>query len=59
MAKQGNIEINPIQSEENLVDMITHPVNVERLAKHITTLMKWKLLPQLSKRGVTLFEISS
>ena len=49
LVKEGVISILPIKSEDNPADILTHPVTVERLAKHITTLLKWHLLPQLSK----------
>ena len=49
LVQEGVISILPIKSEDNPADILTHPVTVERLAKHITTLLKWHLLPQLSK----------
>ena len=49
LVQEGVISILPIKSEGNPADILTHPVTAERLAKHITTLLKWHLLPQLSK----------
>ena len=43
------LEINAIRSEDNPADILTHPVGIERLAKHVETLMKWNLLPKASE----------
>ena len=43
------MKIEQVKSEKNAADIPTNPVNVERLSKHITTLLKWHLLPQVSE----------
>ena len=47
--QDGTLEINAIRSEDNPADILTHPVSMERLAKHVETLMKWNLLPEASE----------
>src|SRR5210317_2093779 len=37
--QSGDISIEPIRSEDNPADILIHPVTVQRLSKHITTLM--------------------
>ena len=49
LLQQGRIEIVPIKSEDNPADILTHPVAVDRLSKHVTTLLKWNLLPNVSE----------
>ena len=49
--EKGVIDIEYIKSEENPADILTHPVNLDKLQKHLTTLLKWHLLPQF-RRGV-------
>ena len=49
LVQEGRIVIQPIKSEDNPADILTHPVSIERLSKHLTTLMKWHLLPQVSE----------
>ena len=43
--EKGIVDIEYISSEENPADILTHPVNKEKLDKHLTTLLKWHLLP--------------
>ena len=49
LVQKGIVQIEAIRSEDNPADILTHPVNVNRLAKHITSLMKWHLLPIVSE----------
>ena len=58
LVQNGTIVVLPIKSEDNPADILTHPVNVEQLSKHVTTLMKWHLLPQLSKGVLQYLKLS-
>ena len=49
LVQEGKIEIEPISSEDNPADILTHPVSVQRLSKHLTHLLKWHLLPLVSE----------
>ena len=49
MVQDGTLAIEAIRSERNPTDILTHPVNVIRLAEHVETLMKWHLLPKASE----------
>ena len=60
LVDSGQLNIEYIPSEENPADILTHPVSLERLEKHVSTLLKWHLLPPVGstipssfKRGVT------
>ena len=44
--EDGTIKIEYIASDDNPADILTHPVNVEKLTRHLTTLLKWNLLPK-------------
>ena len=54
----GSLSIEAIKSEDNPADILTHPVTVQRLAKHVTTLLKWDVLPQVSE-GVLQYLLSA
>ena len=41
--------IQAIESANIPCDILTHPVMVQRLVKHIEGLMKWHLLPKVSE----------
>ena len=45
--EKGAIDIKYIPSEENPADILTHPVNEEKLNRHLHTLLKWHLLPKI------------
>ena len=47
--QKGILEVHKVDSEENPADILTHLVTVECLAKHITSLMCWDLLPAVSE----------
>ena len=49
LVEKGTLVIESIRSEDNPADILTHPVTIERLAKHLTTLLKWHLLPAVSE----------
>ena len=47
--QRGVLQVTKIASEDNPVDILTHPVNEERLAKHITDLLHWDFLSAVSE----------
>ena len=47
--QKGVLQVTKIASEDNPVDILTHPVNEERLAKHITGLLHWDLQSAVSE----------
>ena len=49
MIQRQILVVQAIESENNPADILTHPVSVQQLAKHIEGLMKWNLLPKVSE----------
>ena len=49
LVENKTLVIEAIRSEDNPADILTHPVTLERLAKHVTSLLKWNLLPAVSE----------